>query len=77
MIRLFKLFFLILFSIIFIIFTFSNTEIITINFLFFEIKIRLFLLIVIVFIFGLIFANCINYFKHFFNKKSKNGAKNV
>ena len=77
MIRLFKLFFLILFSIVFIIFTFLNTELVTVNFVFCEVKIRTFLLIVIVFITGLIFSNCINYFKHFFNNKSKKEIKNV
>lgn len=64
--RILKIILLFLVATVFTLFVFGNTEIITIKFFVWEIKIRLFLLIIFTFLFGLVFANCINYFKNLF-----------
>ena len=64
--RILKLIILFFIAIIFTLFVFSNTEVVNIKLFAWEVKIRLFLLIIFTFLLGMIFANCINYFKNFF-----------
>ena len=64
--RILKLVILFFIAIVFTLFVFSNTEIVNVKLFFWEVKIRLFLLIIFTFLFAVIFANCVNYFKNFF-----------
>ena len=72
--RILKLIILFFIAIVFTLFVFSNTSVINVKLFIWEVKIRLFLLIIFTFLLGMIFANCINYFKNFFlirNYKTK------